>query len=99
MEKRSSDIYFLVSMVLEMLFGCACSIIAMVPRATANFRCRYWFLGFSRQRKDDYGIATFATTSRTQNLEGSLNAFMINGKHQQALYEPSPLQREALRNL
>ena len=62
-ESRSSGIYFLVSMVLEILFGILASIIAMWFSRYREYRADAGSAQLVGKEKNDCGIATFTTNS------------------------------------
>ena len=100
-ETRSSGIYFLVSMVLEMLFGVLASIIAMWFSRYREFRADAGSASLVGKEKMIMALQRLQQLHEPQNLEGSLNAFMINGKRSELFMSHPPLEKriEALRNL
>ena len=100
-ETRSSSLYFLVSMVLEMVFGVLASIIAMWFSRYREFRADAGSASLVGKEKMIMALQRFPQLHEPQNLEGSLNAFMINGKRSELFMSHPPLEKriEALRNL
>ena len=100
-ETRSSGIYFLVSMVLEMLFGVLASIIAMWFSRYREFRADAGSASLVGKEKMIMALQRLQQLQEPQNLEGSLNAFMINGKRSELFMSHPPIEKriEALRNL
>ena len=100
-ETRSSSLYFLVSMVLEMVFGVLASIIAMWFSRYREFRADAGSASLVGKEKIIMALQRLQQLHEPQNLEGSLNAFMINGKRSELFMSHPPLEKriEALRNL
>ena len=100
-ETRSSNLYFLVSMVLEMVFGVLASIIAMWFSRYREFRADAGSASLVGKEKMIMALQRLQQLHEPQNLEGSLNAFMINGKRSELFMSHPPLEKriEALRNL
>lgn len=100
-ETRSSSLYFLVSMVLEMVFGVLASIIAMWFSRYREFRADAGSASLVGKEKMIMALQRLQQLHEPQNLEGSLNAFMINGKRSGLFMSHPPLEKriEALRNL
>ncbi len=100
-ETRSSSLYFLVSMVLEMVFGVLASIIAMWFSRYREFRADAGSASLVGKEKMIMALQRLQQLHEPQNLEGSLNAFMINGKRNELFMSHPPLEKriEALRNL
>ena len=100
-ETRSSSLYFLVSMVLEMVFGVLASIIAMWFSRYREFRADAGSASLVGKEKMIMALQRLQQLHEPQNLEGSLNAFMINGKLSELFMSHPPLEKriEALRNL
>ena len=100
-ETRSSSLYFLVSMVLEMVFGVLASIIAMWFSSYREFRADAGSASLVGKEKMIMALQRLQQLHEPQNLEGSLNAFMINGKRSELFMSHPPLEKriEALRNL
>lgn len=100
-ETRSSSLYFLVSMALEMVFGVLASIIAMWFSRYREFRADAGSASLVGKEKMIMALQRLQQLHEPQNLEGSLNAFMINGKRSELFMSHPPLEKriEALRNL
>ena len=100
-ETRSSSLYFLVSMVLEMVFGVLASIIAMWFSRYREFRADAGSASLVGKEKMIMALQRLQQLHEPQNLEGSLNAFMINGKRSELFMSHPPLEKriEALRTL
>ena len=100
-ETRSSSLYFLVSMVLEMVFGVLASIIAMWFSRYREFRADAGSASLVGKEKMIMALQRLQQLHEPQNLEGSLNAFMINGKRSELFMSHPPLEKriEALHNL
>ena len=100
-ETRNSSLYFLVSMVLEMVFGVLASIIAMWFSRYREFRADAGSASLVGKEKMIMALQRLQQLHEPQNLEGSLNAFMINGKRSELFMSHPPLEKriEALRNL
>lgn len=100
-EARNSSLYFLVSMVLEMVFGVLASIIAMWFSRYREFRADAGSASLVGKEKMIMALQRLQQLHEPQNLEGSLNAFMINGKRSELFMSHPPLEKriEALRNL
>ena len=100
-ETRSSSLYFLVSMVLEMVFGVLASIIAMWFSRYREFRADAGSASLVGKEKMIMALQRLQQLHEPQNLEGSLNAFMINGKRSELFMSHPPLEKriEALRIL
>ena len=100
-ETRSSSLYFLVSMVLEMVFGVLASIIAMWFSRYREFRADAGSASLVGKEKMIMALQRLQQLHEPQNLEGSLNAFMINGKRSELFMSHPPLEKriEALRHL
>ena len=100
-ETRSSSLYFLVSMVLEMVFGVLASILAMWFSRYREFRADAGSASLVGKEKMIMALQRLQQLHEPQNLEGSLNAFMINGKRSELFMSHPPLEKriEALRNL
>ncbi|WP_314721140.1 protease HtpX [Haemophilus pittmaniae] len=100
-ESQSSGIYFLVSMVLEVIFGILASIIAMWFSRYREYRADAGSANLVGKHKMIAALQRLQQLHEPQNLEGSLNAFMINGKRSELFMSHPPLEKriEALRNL
>ncbi|QIW16259.1 zinc metalloprotease HtpX [Pasteurellaceae bacterium RH1A] len=100
-ESQSTGIYFLVSMVLEILFGFLASIIAMWFSRYREFRADAGSANLVGKEKMIAALQRLQSLHEPQELQGSLNAFMINGKRSELFMSHPPLEKriEALRNL
>ena len=100
-EIRSSGIYFLVSMVLEILFGILASIIAMWFSRYREYRADAGSAQLVGKEKMIAALQRLQQIHEPQEIEGSLNAFMINGKRSELFMSHPPLEKriEALRSL
>jgi len=100
-ESRSSGIYFLVSMVLEILFGILASIIAMWFSRYREYRADAGSAQLVGKEKMIAALQRLQQIHEPQEMEGSLNAFMINGKRSELFMSHPPLEKriEALRSL
>ena len=101
-ETRSSSLYFLVSMVLEMVFGVLASIIAMWFSRYREFRADAGSASLVGKEKMIMALQRLQRVHEPQEMEGSLAAFMINGVRSKELFmSHPPLEKriEALRNL
>lgn len=100
-ETQSSGIYFLVSMVLEMLFGVLATIIAMWFSRHREFKADAGSAQLVGKEKMIAALQRLQHVHEPQELQGSLSAFMINGKRSQLFMSHPPLEKriEALRNL
>ena len=76
-ESRSSGIYFLVSMVLEILFGILASIIAMWFSRYREYRADAGSAQLVGKEKMIAALQRLQQIHEPQEMEGSLNAFMI----------------------
>lgn len=100
-ESQSGGIYFLVSMVLEIIFGVLATIIAMWFSRYREFRADAGSAELVGKEKMIAALQRLQRVHEPQELEGSLNAMMINGKRQELFMSHPPLEKriEALRNL
>lgn len=100
-ESQSSGIYFLVSMVLEILFGVLATIIAMWFSRYREFRADAGSASLVGKEKMIAALQRLQHVHEPQEMQGSLNAFMINGKRSELFMSHPPLEKriEALRNL
>ena len=100
-ESRSSGIYFLVSMVLEIVFGILASIIAMWFSRYREYRADAGSAQLVGKEKMIAALQRLQQIHEPQEMEGSLNAFMINGKRSELFMSHPPLEKriEALRSL
>ncbi|AHG85744.1 protease HtpX [Bibersteinia trehalosi] len=100
-EERSSGIYFLVSMVLEILFGVLATIIAMWFSRYREFRADAGSASLVGKEKMIAALQRLQSIHEPQEMQGTLNAFMINGKRQELFMSHPPLEKRiaALRSL
>lgn len=100
-ETQNSGTYFLVSMVLEILFGVLATIIAMWFSRYREFRADAGSASLVGKEKMIAALQRLQSLHEPQELQGSLNAFMINGKRKELFMSHPPLEKriEALRNL
>ena len=100
-ETQSSGIYFLVSMVLEILFGVLASIIAMWFSRYREFRADAGSAHLVGKQKMIAALQRLQPLHEPQEMSGALSAFMINGKRSELFMSHPPLEKriEALRNL
>ena len=100
-ETQSSGIYFLVSMVLEILFGVLASIIAMWFSRYREFRADAGSAHLVGKQKMIAALQHLQQLHEPQEMSGALSAFMINGKRSELFMSHPPLEKriEALRNL
>lgn len=100
-ESQNTGIYFLVSMVLEILFGILATIIAMWFSRYREFRADEGSANLVGKEKMIAALQRLQSIHEPQELQGSLNAFMINGKRKELFMSHPPLEKriEALRNL
>ncbi|WP_373819715.1 protease HtpX [Glaesserella sp.] len=98
---QNSGIYFLVAMVLEVLFGILATIIAMWFSRYREFRADAGSASLVGKEKMIAALERLRKVHEPQEMEGSLNAFMINGKRKELFMSHPPLEKriEALRNL
>ncbi|MGX2970183.1 protease HtpX [Ursidibacter sp. B-7004-1] len=100
-ESQSTGIYFLVSMILEILFGVLATIIAMWFSRYREFRADAGSASLVGKEKMIAALQRLQKLHEPEELPGSLNAFMINGKRKELFMSHPPLEKriEALRNL
>lgn len=100
-ESQSSGIYFLVSMVLEMLFGVLATIIAMWFSRYREFRADEGSANLVGKEKMIAALQRLQRVHQPEEMQGSLAAFMINGPRKELFMSHPPLEKriEALRNL
>lgn len=100
-ESQNSGIYFLVSMVLEILFGVLATIIAMWFSRYREFRADAGSAQLVGKEKMIAALERLRQVHEPQELPGSLNAFMINGKRSELFMSHPPLEKRiaALKNL
>ncbi|WP_373777024.1 protease HtpX [Glaesserella sp.] len=98
---QNSGIYFLVAMVLEVLFGILATIIAMWFSRYREFRADAGSASLVGKEKMIAALERLRKVHEPQEMEGSLNAFMINSKRKELFMSHPPLEKriEALRNL
>lgn len=97
----NSGIYFIVSMVLELVFGVLASIIAMWFSRYREFRADAGSAHLVGKEKMIAALQRLKQVHEPQEMTGSLNAFMINGKRSELFMSHPPLEKriEALRQL
>lgn len=100
-EGQNTAVYFLVSMVLEVLFGILATIIAMWFSRYREFRADAGSASLVGKEKMIAALQRLQHVHEPQEMQGSLNAFMINGKRSELFMSHPPLEKriEALRNL
>lgn len=100
-ETQSSGTYFLVSMVLEILFGVLATIIAMWFSRYREFRADAGSANLVGKEKMIAALQRLQSIHEPQEMQGSLNAFMINGKRKELFMSHPPLEKRiaALRSL
>lgn len=89
-ETQNSGIYFLVSMVLEILFGVLASIIAMWFSRHREFRADAGSAQLVGKQKMIAALQRLQQVHEPQELQGSLSALMINGKKASELFMSHP---------
>lgn len=92
-ESQSTGIYFLVSMVLEILFGILATIIAMWFSRYREFRADEGSANLVGKEKMIAALQRLQQVHEPQELQGSLNAFMINGKRSELFMSHPPLEK------
>lgn len=97
-ESHSGGTYFLVSMVLEMLFGVLATIIAMWFSRYREFRADAGSASLVGKEKMIAALQRLQQVHEPQELQGSLNAFMINGKRSE-LFMSHPLLEKRIQAL
>ena len=102
--ESSAGIYFMVSMVLEIVFGVLASIIAMAFSRYREFRADAGSAELVGKQKMIAALQRLKSLHEPQEMEGQLAAFAINGKRGglMALFmSHPPLEKriEALQNL
>ena len=99
-ETQNGGIYFLVSMVLEILFGVLATIIAMWFSRYREFKADAGSAQLVGKEKMIAALQRLQHVHEPQELQGSLSAFMINGKRSELFMSHPPLEKriEALRN-
>lgn len=100
-ESQSGGIYFLVSMVLEIIFGVLATMIAMWFSRYREFKADAGSAQLVGKEKMIAALQRLQRVHEPQELEGSLNAMMINGKRKELFMSHPPLEKriEALRQL
>lgn len=100
-ESHNSGLYFLVSMVLEMIFGVLASIIAMWFSRQREFRADAGSASLVGKEKMIAALQRLQHVHAPEEMQGSLNAFMINGPRKELFMSHPPLEKriEALRSL
>ncbi|NBI43543.1 protease HtpX [[Haemophilus] felis] len=102
--ESSAGMYFMISMVLEIVFGVLASIIAMWFSRQREFRADAGAAELASKHKMITALQRLQTLHEPQEMEGQLAAFAINGKRGglAALFmSHPPLEKriEALQNL
>lgn len=100
-ESQSSGIYFLVSMVLEIIFGVLASMIAMWFSRYREFKADAGSAQLVGKEKMIAALQRLQQEHEPQQMEGSLTALMINSRGKELFMSHPPLEKriEALRNL
>lgn len=100
-ESSNSGTYFLVSMVLEIVFGVLATIIAMWFSRYREFRADAGSAQLVGKEKMIAALERLQRVHSPEELPGSLNAMMINGKAKEFFMSHPPLEKRiaALRNL
>lgn len=100
-ESQSTGIYFLVSMVLEILFGILATIIAMWFSRYREFKADAGSASLVGKEKMIAALERLQKVHEPQEMQGSLAAFMINGKRSELFMSHPPLEKRiaALRSL
>lgn len=100
-ESQNSGTYFLVSMVLEIVFGVLATIIAMWFSRYREFRADAGSAQLVGKEKMIAALERLQRVHSPEELPGSLNAMMINGKAKEFFMSHPPLEKRiaALRNL
>ncbi|MCI7353780.1 MAG: protease HtpX [[Actinobacillus] rossii] len=100
-ESQNSGTYFLVSMVLEIVFGVLATIIAMWFSRYREFRADAGSAQLVGKEKMIAALERLQRVHEPEELPGSLNAMMINGKAKEFFMSHPPLEKRiaALRNL
>ena len=86
---------------MEVIFGILASMIAMWFSRYREYRADAGSANLVGKHKMIAALQRLQQLHEPQNLEGSLNAFMINGKRSELFMSHPPLEKriEALRNL
>lgn len=100
-ESQNHAIYFLVSMVLEVVFGVLATIIAMWFSRYREFKADAGSASLVGKHKMIAALERLQKLHEPQELQGSLSAFMINGKRSALFMSHPPLEKRiaALKNL
>ncbi|MDD7568456.1 MAG: protease HtpX [[Actinobacillus] rossii] len=100
-ESQNSGTYFLVSMVLEIVFGVLATIIAMWFSRYREFRADAGSAQLVGKEKMIAALERLQRVHSPEELPGSLNTMMINGKAKEFFMSHPPLEKRiaALRNL
>lgn len=100
-ESHNSGLYFLVSMLLEMIFGVLASIIAMWFSRQREFRADAGSASLVGKEKMIAALQRLQHVHAPEEMQDSLNAFMINGPRKELFMSHPPLEKriEALRSL
>lgn len=100
-ESQNSGTYFLVSMVLEIVFGVLATIIAMWFSRYREFRADAGSAQLVGKEKMIAALERLQRVHSPEELPGSLNAMMINGKAKEFFMSHPPLEKRiaALRKL
>lgn len=100
-ESSNSGTYFLVSMVLEIVFGVLATIVAMWFSRYREFRADAGSAQLVGKEKMIAALERLQRVHSPEELPGSLNAMMINGKAKEFFMSHPPLEKRiaALRNL
>ena len=94
-------VFWIADIVLQMVFGVIATMIAMWFSRYREFRADAGSASLVGKEKMIMALQRLQQLHEPQNLEGSLNAFMINGKRSELFMSHPPLEKriEALRNL
>ncbi|QBQ64281.1 protease HtpX [Actinobacillus indolicus] len=100
-ESQSTGTYFLVSMVLEVLFGVLATMIAMWFSRYREFRADAGSAQLVGKEKMIAALERLQRVHAPEELPGSLNAMMINGKAKEFFMSHPPLEKRiaALKSL
>lgn len=100
-ESQNHAIYFLVSMVLEVVFGVLATIIAMWFSRYREFKADAGSASLVGKHKMIAALERLQKLHEPQELQGSLSAFMINGKRSALFMSHPPLEKRiaALKSL
>ena len=94
-------VFWIADIVLQMVFGVIATMIAMWFSRYREYRADAGSAKLVGKEKMIMALQRLQQLHEPQNLEGSLNAFMINGKRSELFMSHPPLEKriEALRNL